>query len=176
MRKWMDQDITVLPVSCNFSRLHFEQPDFPEHLSAIADRYRVPHQLLIVEITESAIIEDPAVIETLLPKLKQKGFLVAIDDFGSGYSSLGQLQHLTADVLKMDRSFIVHGIRAKREQTVIRNLIHLAKELGLMVICEGVEDQEQADILLKLNGRLAQGFYYYRPVKKEEFESIAYSK
>ena len=76
----------------------------------------------------------------------------------------------------MDRSFIVHGIRAKREQTVIRNLIHLAKELGLMVICEGVEDQEQADILLKLNGRLAQGFYYYRPVKKEEFESIAYSK
>ena len=176
MRKWMDQDITVLPVSCNFSRLHFEQPDFPEHLSAIADQYQVLHQLLIVEITESAIIEDPAVIETLLPKLKQKGFLIAIDDFGSGYSSLGQLQQLTADVLKMDRSFIVHGIRAEREQTVVRNLIHLAKELGLMVICEGVEDQEQADILLKLNGRLAQGFYYYRPVKKEEFESIAYSK
>lgn len=174
MRKWMDQDIKVMPVSCNFSRLHFEQPDFPERISAVADQYRVPHQLLIVEITESAIIEDPAVIETLLPQLKKKGFRIAIDDFGSGYSSLGQLQQLTADVLKMDRSFIVHGIRAEREQTVIRNLIQLAKELGLMVICEGVEEQEQADILLKLNGRLAQGFYYYRPMKKEEFERLAY--
>ena len=147
MHGWKEQGRTLLPVSCNFSRLHFEHQDFPERICEIADRWKIPHQLLEIEITESALIDDSGTIEQMLPRLKALWFKIAIDDFGSGYSSLGQLRQLPADVLKLDRSFVCHGVAGKREQIVVENVIRMAGELGITVICEGVEDQIQSEIL-----------------------------
>lgn len=172
MNGWMEQGHALLPVSCNFSRLHFEHQDFPERICEIADKWKIPHQLLEIEITESALVDDSGTIEQMLPRLKALWFNIAIDDFGSGYSSLGQLRQLPADVLKLDRSFVCHGVAGKREQIVVKNVIRMADELGITVICEGVEDQIQSEILQEIGCRLAQGFYFYRPMDLISYEKL----
>lgn len=172
IRSWLDRGLPVSTVSCNFSRLHFGRPGFTEQIAAIADQYQVPHALLEVEITESAIASVPDSIAPVLTELKRLGFQIAIDDFGSGYSSLGQLQRLRADVLKLDRSFVGDGLQGKREQIVIENLVNMVRALGMSVICEGVETQEQARELLRMGCFLAQGFYYYRPMPAESLEQL----
>lgn len=172
MCHWKEQGLRLLPVSCNFSRLHFTQEDFPECICKIADRWKIPHQLLEIEITESALIDDSGTIERMLPRLKTLGFKIAIDDFGSGYSSLGQLQQLPADVLKLDRSFVSHGVTGRREQIVLENIIRMAGDLGMTVICEGVEDQIQSEVLQGMGCRFAQGFFFHRPMKRENYEIL----
>lgn len=172
MHRWKSQGKVLLPVSCNFSRIHFVQPDFTEHICSVADEWGIPHHLLEIEITESALIEESGIIEAVLPQIKELGFKIAIDDFGSGYSSLGQLQRLPADVLKLDRSFVCRGITGKREQTVIKSMIVIARELGMKVICEGVENQTQSDILRELGCHYIQGFYYYRPMNCKDYEML----
>lgn len=172
MNEWARQGLACLPVSCNFSRLHFQNVGFPSQVAEIADRWKVPHDLLEIEITESALLEGPTDFEKMFVQLKDKGFRIAIDDFGSGYSSLGQLQHLTADVLKLDRSFVYHGVSEKREQIVVGNIIHMSKELGMSVVCEGIETLEQAEIIQEIGCRIAQGFYYYKPIPREAFEKL----
>ncbi|WP_243009017.1 EAL domain-containing protein [Clostridium sp. AM58-1XD] len=117
MRKWEDQGIGLLPVSCNFSRLHFQQPDFPERICETVDRWKISHDLLEIEITESALTEESGIIEKMLTRLKELGFKIAIDDFGSGYSSLGQLRQLPADVLKLDRSFVCHALPRRESRS-----------------------------------------------------------
>ena len=144
---------------CNFSSLHFDRADFPRQLADIAARYEVPHALLEVEITESSIMSNPESACAQIMQLKERGFLIAIDDFGSGYSSLGQIQQIMADVLKLDRSFVQRNILGAREQIVLSNVIRMATELGMSVICEGVETGEQADILIQLGCRNAQGIF-----------------
>lgn len=172
IREWLSRGLPVTPVSCNFSRLHFVSPGFAARIAEIADRYEVPHGLLEVEITESTIADVPDGLGPIIAELKRFGFLVAIDDFGSGYSSLGQLQQLQADVLKLDRSFVVNGLQERREQIVVEHLVHMVHELGMSVICEGVETQAQADKLQRMGCLLAQGYYYYRPMPREDFERL----
>lgn len=169
---WAAKGIPLLPVSCNFSRLHFQQKDFPEMVCAIADRWKVPHNLLELEITESALLEESIAIERMSHRLKAEGFRIAIDDFGSGYSSLGQLQQLTADVLKLDRSFVSHGISGQRERIVVGNVIQMADQLGMVTICEGVETEMQSKALLEIGCEYSQGFYFYRPMTKEDYERV----
>ncbi len=172
VREWLDRGMNVNPVSCNFSSLHFDSPDFPELAAAIADRHNVPHALLELEITESAIMRNPQIVCAQVLRLKELGFMIAIDDFGSGYSSLGQLQQLMADVLKLDRSFVRRGMFGTRERIVISNVIHMAGELGMQVICEGVENAKQAEMLIELGCYYAQGFYYAKPMPKDAFEGL----
>lgn len=172
VRKWLDEGFRVVTVSCNFSQLHFEHTDFVRQISKIADRYQVPHQLLEVEITESTIASGAEGLAPVLMELKQHGFQIAIDDFGSGYSSLGQLQRLMADVLKLDRSFVCAGLQGPRELIVIDNLVTMAFELGMEVVCEGVETEAQCNVLREIGCRIAQGYYYYRPLQTEAFERL----
>ena len=105
-------------------------------------------------------MRNPQIVCAQVLRLKERGFMIAIDDFGSGYSSLGQLQQLMADVLKLDRSFVRRGMFGTRERIVIGNVIHMAGELGMQVICEGVENAKQAEMLIELGCYYAQGFYY----------------
>lgn len=172
MHKWMDKGHPVFPVSCNFSRLHFQQSDFPKRICTIADRWGVPHHLLELEITESVLLEESTTIADVFQVLKEMQFKIAIDDFGSSYSSLGQLQQLTADILKLDRSFVSHGVAGMREKIVVGNVIHMAGELGMQVICEGVETQAQSITLQEIGCKYSQGFYFYRPMQLESYEKL----
>ncbi|WP_165069416.1 EAL domain-containing protein [Desulfovibrio sp. ZJ200] len=172
LRAWQERSLPRLPISCNFSSLHFTKPDFPDRLEAIADRYNVPHACLEVEITESSLIHNPDAVCKQLVQLKNRGFMIAIDDFGSGYSSLGQLQRLMADVLKLDRSFVQSDTLGERERIVLGNVIQLATQLGMAVICEGVENKAQAATLMQLGCTSAQGFHYARPMPRDDFETL----
>lgn len=172
MREWLERGVAVNPVSCNFSSLHFDSPEFPELVTEIADRHNVPHALLELEITESAIMRNPQIVCAQVLRLKERGFMISIDDFGSGYSSLGQLQQLMADVLKLDRSFVRRGMFGTRERIVISNVIHMAGELGMQVICEGVENVKQAEMLIELGCYYAQGFYYAKPMPRKAFDEL----
>lgn len=172
IRSWLDKGLHVAPISCNFSQLHFGHLDFVNKLTTIADKWNTPHELLEIEITESAIAQVSESVSATILELRKLNFMIAIDDFGSGYSSLGQLQKLRADVLKLDRSFVKDGLKEKREQTVIENLVNMVNELGMSVICEGVETKEQASVLQELGCHFAQGFYYYRPMPSDAFERL----
>ena len=104
-------------------------------------------------------------------QLKEMGFKTAIDDFGAGYSSLGIVQMLDTDCLKIDRSFIQRDLPGKRAQIVLGNIIRLADDLGMNVICEGVETAEQSAIIMKLGCYTAQGFFYAKPEPTHDFEA-----
>lgn len=172
VRRWLDEGRPAVTVSCNFSQMHFGHDGFAGQVSEIADRFQVPHHLLEVEITESSIADAPESVSSALTELKMRGFQIAIDDFGSGYSSLGQLQRLRADVLKLDRSFVCAGLQGPREQIVIENLVNMASELGMEVVCEGVETQVQVKVLQDIGCHIAQGYYYYRPMQTAAFEQL----
>lgn len=172
VRRWLDEGRPAVTVSCNFSQMHFGHDGFAGQVSEIADRFQVPHHLLEVEITESAIADAPESVSSALTELKMRGFQIAIDDFGSGYSSLGQLQRLRADVLKLDRSFVCAGLQGPRELIVIQNLVAMASELGMEVVCEGVETEAQVHVLREIGCRTAQGYYFYRPMQTDAFERL----
>lgn len=171
LRSWKTRNLPLHTVSCNFSRLHFDRPHFTQRLADIADRYSVPRHLLEVEITESAIMNNPEAVWLQIVQLKEMGFKTAIDDFGAGYSSLGIVQMLDADCLKIDRSFIQRDLPGLRAQIVLGNIIRLASDLGMNVISEGVETAEQSAIIMKLGCYTAQGFFYAKPEPSHEFEA-----
>ena len=171
IRSWKLRNLPLHSVSCNFSRLHFDRPNFTQRLADIADRHGVPRHLLEIEITESAIMNNPEAVWVQIVQLKEMGFKTAIDDFGAGYSSLGIVQMLDTDCLKIDRSFIQRDLPGRRAQIVLGNIIRLAEDLGMNVICEGVETAEQAAIIMKLGCYTAQGFFYAKPEPTHDFEA-----
>lgn len=171
IRSWKLRNLPLHSVSCNFSRLHFDRPNFTQRLADIADRHGVPRHLLEIEITESAIMNNPEAVWVQIVQLKEMGFKTAIDDFGAGYSSLGIVQMLDTDCLKIDRSFIQRDLPGRRAQIVLGNIIRLAEDLGMNVICEGVETAEQAAIIMKLGCHTAQGFFYAKPEPTHDFEA-----
>ena len=171
IRSWKLRNLPLHAVSCNFSRLHFDRPNFTQRLADIADRHGVPRHLLEIEITESAIMNNPEAVWVQIVQLKEMGFKTAIDDFGAGYSSLGIVQMLDTDCLKIDRSFIQRDLPGRRAQIVLGNIIRLADDLGMNVICEGVETAEQSAIIMKLGCYTAQGFFYAKPEPTHDFEA-----
>ena len=175
LRHWADVGHKLLPVSCNFSRLHFMDADFPNNLAAIADRYLIPHQILRLEITEGVMIEDFEPVRKQFDALRALGFPVVIDDFGLGYSSLSLLQQLSVDAVKLDRSFIAGGLERIQERKVVYGVVRLVESLGIQIVCEGVETKAQVERLTALGCRTAQGFYYYRPMPQKDFEACLLS-
>lgn len=172
LQSWLNSGISASTVSCNFSSQHFERPEFTRKLVEIASRYSIPHGLLEVEITESTMLRNPEAANIQIKQLKELGFRTTIDDFGSGYSSLGLLQLFAADVIKFDRSFVKRNISGRRAQIVLGSMIELTKQLGMSAICEGVETEEQAKILMRHGCYNAQGFYYAKPMPAGEFAKI----
>lgn len=172
IHQWERDGIMASTVSCNFSSQHFERPEFCRRLVEIASRHSVPHELLEVEITESTMLQNPDAANIQIKRLRDLGFRTTIDDFGSGYSSLGLLQLFAADVIKFDRSFVKRNIAGKRAQIVLGSMIELTRQLGMSAICEGVETKEQASILMQHGCYNAQGFYYARPMPADQFKKL----
>lgn len=172
IHQWERDGIMTSTVSCNFSSQHFERPEFCRRLVEIASRHSVPHELLEVEITESTMLQNPDAANIQIKRLRDLGFRTSIDDFGSGYSSLGLLQLFTADVIKFDRSFVKRNLAGKRAQIVLGSMIELTRQLGMSAICEGVETREQANILMQHGCYNAQGFYYARPMPADQFKNL----
>ena len=168
MKKWKEKYSKEPIISVNVSRDHFLDEHFLEKYMIIASKYGIDTNKIDLEITESATVEAGIDIIEIMNKMKELGFLISIDDFGTGYSSLSSLQDMPADILKIDKSFV--DKIGKTEKNIVDYIINIAKELKLTTIAEGVETKEQREYLLEKGCDIIQGYYYSKPLPKEEFE------
>ena len=153
-------------VSVNLSRLDFGHKDLFERICSILEVFSVPHEAVKLEITESVMLEDTETFEKIFSRFSDAGFSVWLDDFGSGYSSLNVLQNYPFDVIKFDMLFL-RQLSAKGRD-MLASLIGMAKTLGIHTLTEGVETNEQREFLLDIGCEVQQGFYYARPLSKED--------
>ena len=154
-------------MAVNVSSLQFKQTKFAEHIIALVNHSGLPASLLELEITETAIMENPKQTIDELHKLREAGIRISMDDFGTGYSSLAQLKELPIDVLKIDKSFIDEIGQSKSGNAIVASIIDLAHSLEIGVVAEGVESQPQFDFLQKSSCDIVQGYYFSRPLDKE---------
>ncbi|MCR5302120.1 MAG: GGDEF domain-containing phosphodiesterase [Lachnospiraceae bacterium] len=168
-RKWIDEGRKVVPVSVNVSRAHFIEEDLAEQIRDIVDEAGTPHEFIEIELTESAFFDDKKALIGTIEKLKDYGFTVSMDDFGSGYSSLNSLKEMPLDVLKLDADFFRND-SGERGHIVVAEAIKLAKRLDMRTVAEGVEVKEQVDFLADEGCDMIQGFYFAKPMPKDEYE------
>jgi len=172
--KWMEEGKQLVPISVNVSRAHFTKDDLAEHICQIVDEFKVPHQFIELELTESAFFDDKNTLLNTVKKLKSFGFAVSMDDFGAGYSSLNSLKELPLDVIKLDAEFFRGVDDINRANLIVGDTISLAKKLGMSIVAEGIETREQVDFLAQQDCDLIQGFYFAKPLPVNEFEERAY--
>lgn len=169
LKERTDKGLRTVPVAVNFSRKHIGTERFTDRLCDTVDRYAIPHELIEVEITESAMMNDPKEIVSFVAEVREQGFNVAIDDFGSGFSSLSLVKDISANVLKIDRSLLSGNCENEKERIVLESIFDFAHRLKLTTIAEGVETREQLGFLRTCDCRLIQGFLFARPMPEEAF-------
>ena len=167
VRSWGDQGV-ALPVAVNLSVRNLYDLDLPLWLDQLLADHGVDASKLILEITESVLMDDPTYAMEVMGKLKALGVATSIDDFGTGYSSLAYLKNLPIDELKIDRSFVGTMVTDGSDLTIVRSIIDLSHNLGLDVVAEGVEDAQTLAQLAEMGCDRAQGYYLSRPVPSEE--------
>ena len=159
----------MIPVSTNFCRQDIFLSDFAERLEGIRKKYDVSANLLRVEITESAIMGGSEQINEMINRLHQYGYIVEMDDFGSGYSSLNVLKDIEMDIIKLDMLFLSEESNNSRGGTILSAVVRMAKWLRVPVIAEGVETLKQADFLRSIGCNYIQGYLYSRPLPEEQY-------
>jgi diguanylate cyclase (GGDEF)-like protein len=172
LRRRIDDGQEVVPISVNVSRIHMLKNDFITHLVEIVRRYRIDPGLIELELTESVFIANEEDAIRTLGVLRERGFKVSIDDFGSGYSSLSLLKRMPVDVLKIDKGFFSGEHMQEKESILLSSVIDMADKMDIDIICEGVETEEQVDFLKHTNCDTAQGFFYAKPVPIADFEDL----
>ena len=172
VRAWKDRLGIPLPVSINVSRVDLLDPQLVEKLQAIISENGLTYSDLLPEITESAYTDDAELIIEKVNQLRELGFRIEMDDFGSGYSSLSMLTFLPIDVLKLDMQFIRYAFKEKKDTRLLEAMIQLAERFDVLTIAEGVETEEQMLALKKMGCDIIQGYYFSRPLPPDEFETF----
>lgn len=166
-----EQGIPLAPVSVNVSRMNLFNPKIVKHLKDLVDKYEVPVEMLNLEITETAYTENPIVMHQVIADLRETGFTVMMDDFGSGYSSLNMLKDLSMDVLKVDMKFLPDKMTARAER-ILASIVRMAKWLEMQVVVEGVEKTEQVRFLQQVGADYIQGYFYAKPMPEKEYQEM----
>lgn len=170
LREWKDKGFTDRYLSVNISPKDFFFVDVYKEFTTLVRRYGISPRNLKLEITETAIITDLPKQLALIKKLREAGFGVAMDDFGSGYSSLNMLKDICVDTLKIDMEFLRQSESEERSRVILKTVIALSKELGMPVITEGVETKDHVDFLTQIGCDAFQGFFFARPMRVEDYE------
>ena len=160
----------TLPVSVNFSLFEFYSPNFLDKIMGILEEFNVPPHLIEIEITEGTSQANQFLSISIIKKLKEKGIRVLMDDFGIGFSNVGNLRKIPFDVVKIDKSFIDDIVTDTKSREIVKLLIGLCKINGMEVVAEGVDNKEQVEILKKAHCDTIQGFYYSQALEKKAFE------
>lgn len=176
MQDWEKRGLPRLPVSVNVSRADVYHMDLAHILTGLLEKYGLPAASLHLEITESAYIENPQQIIDTVSQLRDLGFVIEMDDFGSGYSSLHMLHKMPVDILKLDMKFIQNEPATLVNQEIMRFIINLAHLMSLGVVAEGVETAEQLERLREIGCECVQGYYFSKPVPVKEFELLMEEK
>jgi len=169
-----DNGLTVIPVSVNVSRINMYDHNFVDYMQSLLIKYDLEPRMLRIEITESAYAENPAQLIRVMRKLKNAGFTVLMDDFGSGYSSLNLLKDIAVDVLKLDMKFIQDLEVSNRVAVIMKSVVKMARELGMDTVVEGVETEKQVKFLQEIGCNVIQGYYFAKPMSTDDcLEKIA---
>lgn len=163
-----DNGLSVVPVSVNVSRINMYDQSFVDYMLSLLAKYDLEPWMFRVEITESAYTDNPTQLTKVLKKLKNAGFTVLMDDFGSGYSSLNILKDMPVDVLKLDMKFIQDMDNSGRAETIMKSVVKMAHDLGIDTVVEGVETEKQINFLKSIGCHVVQGYYYAKPMSTEE--------
>ncbi len=174
LRRRIEEGKEVVTISCNFSRIHFTNPDFVEHLLSVIEEAGIPKDLIEVEVTETLVMERPQqeMAEQTMHELHDRGIHLSIDDFGSGYSSLGVIEKIPASVIKLDRSFLLNHEDRNRQVKIMKRIVNLAEDLSAQIVCEGVETDEDVELMREIGANVAQGYRYARPIPEADFERL----
>lgn len=172
IREWIDKGEKVIPISINQSKKLFYLNDYADRIDKIIKKYNIPSNYIVLEILESLAVENVEKLNITIKKLHEKGLKVSMDDFGNGYSSLNALSLLEIDEIKLDCMFLRNlESKNKEKQTIVmKNIIHIAKEMDILTVAEGVETKEDEDLLKKINCDYSQGYLYSKPIPVNEFE------
>lgn len=176
IRSWLDRGIEPFPISINISRVSMYNPRIVEEIHELTVKYDIPARLFQLELTESAYTDNPETIKRAMRQLQKYGHTILMDDFGSGYSSLNVLKDISVDVLKLDMKFMSASgsENQKKSESIVANVIQMAKDLNLPVIAEGVEEKEQVKFLNSVGCEYVQGYYFAKPMPVEEYEKLAF--
>lgn len=172
MTKWKKEGKKVPLISVNVSRMQLFDDNLPETIKALSDKYELEPQEIELEITESVFFEDTQRLVDMIRRLKEVGYVISMDDFGSGYSSLSFMKELPVDVIKIDGGFFMKNEMDKKSKAIISAIMQLTQNLDFEAVSEGVETKEQVDFIREQGGRIVQGYYFYKPMAAEEFEVL----
>lgn len=171
IRRWLDCGMNPVRVSVNFSKLHFKDDRFADHILDIIHRHGVPSNYIEIELTEASGFESFDNFERFSRIMRENKIEVSIDDFGTGYSSLNILKRLNVDVIKLDKSFVdTIENEDTQDEVFIKNIVNMINELGMRVVAEGVETNNQVEFLKKIHCSAVQGYFYDRPMPRERYE------
>lgn len=168
LRERLNRGLRVVPISLNVSRVDILACDVAEHMGSLAAQYNLPPELMHIEITETAYTGESEAVDKLTADLHTRGFSTYMDDFGTGQSTLAMLKNVNVDVIKLDRTFVPTDRDQGRSAQIVSSMLEMAQSLHLPVVVEGVETDEQADMLRQMGARYAQGFLYYRPMPAKD--------
>lgn len=171
LRRWHQEGRFIFPVSINFSRITLMEEDILSSLLELIHAYEIDPSLIQIEITETLEEKDRESLLRLSHQLRQAGFTIALDDFGTKYTNLSILTYMDFDVLKLDRSLIQTLFSRETNQTIVRHVIQMCREFPVEVIAEGIETEEQAALLASMDCSFAQGYLFGAPMPVSEFES-----
>ena len=162
----------VVPISVNFSRLHTKEANFSDMLCDAVDSFGIPHELIEVEITESAMATDEKNVIPFVHSIREAGFAISIDDFGSGLSSLNFVKDVPANVIKIDKSLLSGNCESEKERIVLESIFEFAHRLKMITVAEGVETKEQLGFLRTCGCELIQGYLFAKPMPEEQFKAL----
>lgn len=168
--EWQKKYGKLVSLSVNVSRKDIYKQNLPEILKDIVEKNGLNPEILHLEITESAYTENQEQLIYIVKQLKKEGFIIEMDDFGSGYSSLNMLAELPIDILKLDMKFLQNKGEQSKNENIMSSIVELAKKINLYVIAEGVEKEKQISMLKSMKCDMVQGYYYAKPMPAEEFE------
>ncbi len=169
LAKWQKKYGFIPTVSINASKEHFVNENFINQYVEICNKYNLNPSNIDLEITESATVDENIDILKILNKIKEKGFIISLDDFGTGYSSLSMLQSMPIDIIKIDKVF-VDKADLNSDSNIINHIVIIAEQLGVKTIVEGIETKEQVDFINRIHADIIQGYYFSKPLTKEDFE------
>lgn len=176
IRSWIDSNKTIVPISVNISPVDLHIPNIADSIIELVEKYKIPHDLINFEITETVCMDNPILMLQIIKRLQENGFLIMMDDFGSGNSSLSVLKDNPVNVLKIDMKFLEKCQETGKSESIIASVVQMARNLNIPVIAEGAETFEQVQFLKTIGCNFVQGYYFSRPIEQKQFEELVYSE
>jgi len=170
LKEWLSKGYHTVPISVNLSALQFKNPNLAKDIRNVLEKYDIPSDYIVLEITETTVMEDVGIAQLIIEELKAYGFAISIDDFGTGYASIGYLKKFMFDHLKIDISFIREIVVNEEDRAIVKAIIAIARTLNLKTVAEGIESEEQLHVMSTLGCEMGQGFFWDKPIAASQIE------